>query len=65
MTHMPTDPVPTSLASPAECPVNKAPGGRWLKRVGAAVFLFYLVKGLAWLVVFAVGGGAAWRALGL
>lgn len=26
-------------------------GGRWGKRLGAAAFVFFLVKGLAWLVV--------------
>ena len=27
---------------------------RWTKRVGAAAFLFFLVKGLLWLIVPAV-----------
>ena len=36
--------------------------GLWLKRVGAASFLFFLVKGLLWLLVPAAV--VAWRALG-
>jgi hypothetical protein len=27
------------------------PGRRWLKRLGAVGFLFFLVKGLLWLLV--------------
>jgi len=34
----------------AGCPVRP----RWLRRVGAAAFLFFLIKGLAWLCVPAV-----------
>lgn len=33
-------------ASPPKCPVPK-----WGRRLGAAAFLFFLIKGLAWLVV--------------
>lgn len=33
--------------------------GNWLKRSGWAVFLFFLVKGLVWLAVFA-GVGTLW-----
>ena len=34
---------------------------RWLKRLGAASFLFFLVKGLLWLLVPAAI--VAWRAV--
>lgn len=44
------------VTPPAECPVNSIRGGRWLKRIGAAAFLFYLIKGLIWLGVLAAGG---------
>lgn len=29
---------------------------RWIKRAGAAGFLFFFVKGLVWLVILAAGG---------
>jgi hypothetical protein len=32
---------------PASCPV-KSP---WVRRLGAAAFLFFLIKGLLWLIV--------------
>ncbi|MFM9995779.1 MAG: hypothetical protein ACKVU4_08265 [Phycisphaerales bacterium] len=41
--------VPSDAAdapAPARCPVPK-----WGRRLGAAAFLFFLIKGLAWLVV--------------
>lgn len=31
----------------------------WLKRIGVAGFLFFLVKGLVWLAIFA-GAGTLW-----
>lgn len=31
----------------------------WLKRLGWAGFLFFLVKGLVWLAIF-MGAGALW-----
>ncbi len=52
------------IARPAECPINHVRGGRWLKRLGAAAFLFYLIKGLVWLGVFAAGGAGLLSALG-
>lgn len=36
--------------------------GLWVKRLGLASFLFFLVKGLLWLLVPAAV--VAWRALG-
>jgi hypothetical protein len=36
---------------------------RWGRRLGMAVFWFYLIKGLAWLVVFAFGGFIAANAV--
>ena len=35
-----------------------------LKRFGTAIFLFYLIKGLVWLVIFGVAGFAALNATG-
>lgn len=31
----------------------------WLKRVGVAGFMFFLIKGIAWLFVFAMAGKCA------
>ncbi len=31
--------------------MKNATTGRWAKRVGAAAFLFFLVKGLLWLAI--------------
>lgn len=39
------------------CPVKNP----WLRRIGAATFLFFLVKGLLWLLVPAAV--VAWRAM--
>jgi len=33
-------------ATPAKCPLPK-----WGRRIGAAAIVFFLIKGLAWLVV--------------
>jgi hypothetical protein len=33
---------------------EERPAHRWTKRVGLAAFLFFLVKGLLWLIVPAV-----------
>ncbi len=30
---------------------NKSSGGQWLKRIGIAGFLFFLIKGILWLVL--------------
>ncbi|HRP00276.1 MAG TPA: hypothetical protein PLN54_12640 [Flavobacteriales bacterium] len=35
-----------------------APRFAWLKRLGWAGFLFFLIKGLVWLAIFA--GAGAW-----
>jgi|GEM_PF-1676826 len=32
-------------------PATGKPASRWGKRLGVAAFLFFLIKGLAWLVV--------------
>jgi hypothetical protein len=31
---------------------EEKPAARWLKRIGVAGFLFFLIKGLIWLAVF-------------
>lgn len=31
---------------------------KWLKRVGVAGFMFFLIKGLIWLAIFYYGGKA-------
>lgn len=31
-------------------------GSRWVKRAGAAGFLFFFVKGLVWLAILAAAG---------
>lgn len=36
---------------PAHVPGAKCPAKRWGTRAGVAVFAFFLIKGLAWLVV--------------
>lgn len=33
---------------------------RWARRAGAAGFLFFLIKGLAWLAVAGAAGAAWW-----
>jgi hypothetical protein len=35
-----------------EIPKTKSPARLWLKRLGLAGFLFFFVKGLAWIGVF-------------
>ena len=42
-------------ADPKACPVRNP----WVRRIGAAGFLFFLIKGLLWLLIPA--GVAAWR----
>lgn len=37
------------VPSPTDAPAKAA--SRWGKRLGVAAFLFFLIKGLAWLVV--------------
>lgn len=43
------EPTPTNRATPIveKCPVRSP----WLRRLGAAAFLFFLIKGLLWLIV--------------
>lgn len=45
-TTSPDSPDPADAGVPQRCPVPK-----WGRRLGAAAFLFFLIKGLAWLVV--------------
>lgn len=44
---------PTEQATPAR-PLPK--WKRYLKRFGILVFIFYLVKGIVWLIIFYFGG---------
>ncbi len=44
--------------SPNDCPTEPRKGS-WLKRLGWAGFLFFLVKGLVWLAIFA-GASTLW-----
>lgn len=41
--------------TPAQCPVP-----RWWRRLGAVAILFFLIKGLAWLVVPALIAMGLW-----
>jgi hypothetical protein len=46
---------------PLECPVPHGERNkmmRWLKRLGVAGFLFFLIKGLVWIAVFVFGAEA-------
>lgn len=49
----------SSTAGVTGAPVHGASGKTWAKRLGAAAFLFFLIKGLLWLAVPA--GLVAWR----
>jgi hypothetical protein len=52
----PPEPKPLeTLADRQACPVKN----RWIRRIGAAGFLFFLIKGLLWLTVPAAI--AVWR----
>jgi hypothetical protein len=46
------------MSTPLEQPDKNAGSGKktWLKRLGLAGFLFFLIKGLVWLVVFFLAG---------
>ena len=44
-------PEPSESASPADSPAGGSRTARWGKRVGAIGFLFFLVKGLLWLLI--------------
>ena len=52
--HDPMSGAAPALTAPARCPAGRT----WVKRLGAAAFLFFLVKGLLWLAIPA--GIAAW-----
>lgn len=56
MHHPSADSSMVSGAATAEAPVS---GKTWMKRLGAAAFLFFLIKGLLWLAIPA--GLVAWR----
>ena len=43
----------------ANSPDNSSTFKLWLKRVGIGGFLFFLIKGIAWLFVFAAAGKCA------
>ncbi len=45
------DPAVQAADGPAHVPGAKCPAKRWGTRAGVAVFAFFLIKGLAWLVV--------------
>lgn len=45
------DPAVQATDGPAHVPGAKCPAKRWGTRAGVAVFAFFLIKGLAWLVV--------------
>ena len=64
MTRPKTTGLGQTLDTPEECPINAVKGGRWLKRLGAAAFLFYLIKGLIWLGIFAAGGVGLFASFG-
>lgn len=40
-------------------PMDKKRMGEWMKRLGMAGFLFFLVKGLVWIAIFAGIGRCA------
>lgn len=39
---------------------RKCPATRWIKRFGIAGFMFFLIKGLLWLIVPALVAYFAW-----
>ncbi len=41
-------------------PENKVQAASWMKRFGAAGFLFFLIKGLLWLIIPALATYFAW-----
>lgn len=45
--------------APQDTPSAKSGKVNWLKRIGVAGFLFFLVKGLVWIAIFA-GAGTLW-----
>jgi hypothetical protein len=42
------------LVVPNEVPRQVSGSERWAKRVGVAAFLFFLIKGILWLIVPAI-----------
>lgn len=42
------------LDSMEEFPRRTSPTAKWTKRVGLVAFLFFLIKGLLWLVIPAI-----------
>jgi hypothetical protein len=44
-------PLAAGLPEEAPSPARKGCLARWIARVGIAGFLFFLIKGLAWLIV--------------
>jgi hypothetical protein len=40
---------------------RKCPAVNWTKRFGVAAFLFFLIKGLLWLLIPAVAAYYAWN----
>ena len=49
--HEPVVEAVQAADGPAHVPGAKCPAKRWGTRAGVAVFAFFLIKGLAWLVV--------------
>lgn len=39
------------MSKPVTGKVTKSSGKQWLKRIGIAGFLFFLIKGILWLVL--------------
>jgi hypothetical protein len=39
---------------------KKHPAGGWIKRLGVVGFLFFLIKGLLWLIIPALAAYLAW-----
>ncbi len=51
MSPPPDAPLPRAQPEAPAAEPEASPVGRWLKRFGVAGFLFFLVKGLLWLIV--------------
>lgn len=46
----PTAPRQGLISATGECPIPKT-GRKWIARLGVAGFLFFLIKGLLWLII--------------
>lgn len=57
---MPADAGRTDADAPARPETSASRRGLWMKRLGVAGFVFFLVKGLLWLLIPAAI--VAWRA---